>query len=69
LKKKVVRPDKAFLNKEVFMIKESIQITVKLIEDIQKVDPIAYQDEKIDLDDLVQHMKIVMVNLDKSKKD
>jgi hypothetical protein len=69
MNKKVVRPDKAFLNKEVFMIKESIQTTVKLIEDIQKVDPITYQDEKIELDDLVKHMKIVLVNLNKAKKD
>ncbi len=50
------------------MIKESIQYTVQLIEDIQKVDPVAYQDNKVELDHLVRHMRIVIDNLDRVKK-
>ena len=46
------------------MIKESIQHTIKLIEGIQKVDPKAYKDEKVYLESLVQHMKIVIVKLE-----
>jgi hypothetical protein len=49
------------------MIKESLGHTIRLIEDIQKVDPVLCQELKAELDDLVQHMKIVMGNLDRTK--
>jgi hypothetical protein len=49
------------------MIKESIQQTIKLIEDIQKVDPLAYQQQEMELNNLVQHMKVVMSLLDKKE--
>ena len=42
------------------MIKESIQHTMRLIEDIQKVDPAAYQEQEIELNKLVQHMKVII---------
>jgi hypothetical protein len=51
--------------KEILIIKESIQYTIQLIEDIHKVNPAAYQEERIYLDGLVQHMKVVVDNLDK----
>jgi len=54
--------------KEVLMIKESIQYTIQLIEDIQKVEPTAYQEYNYELDILVQHMRIVKAHLDKDKK-
>jgi len=47
------------------MIKESIQYTIQLIQDIYKVDPAAYQEQKEELDDLVQHMELVMSHLNK----
>ena len=47
------------------MIKESIQHTIKLIEDIKKVDPAAYQEQKKELNELVQYMKLVVSHLDK----
>jgi len=50
------------------MIKESIQYTIQLIEDIQKVEPTAYQEYNYELDILVQHMRIVKAHLDKDKK-
>ena len=41
------------------MIKESLEHTIRLIEDIQKVSPQAYQTSNEDLNRLVQHMKTV----------
>lgn len=45
------------------MIKESLQQSIKLIEDIENVDPAAYEDEKRELEDLIQHMRIVIARL------
>ena len=42
------------------MIKESIKYTIALIEDIQKVNPAAYQAQKTELNKLVQHMREVI---------
>ncbi len=42
------------------MIKESIQHTIALIEDIQKVNPSAYQAQKNELNKLIEHMREVI---------
>ena len=42
------------------MIKESIKHTIKLIEDIQKVSPAAYQEQKTELNKLIEHMREVI---------
>lgn len=52
-------------HKEVFMIKESLDYTIRLIETSQKVSPTDYQDKKYELDILVQHMGFVLERLDK----
>jgi hypothetical protein len=50
------------------MIKESIQQTIKLIEDLQRIDPAVYQDQKLVLDDLVRHMRLVIDSLERHQK-
>ena len=42
------------------MIKKSIQHTIKLIEDIQKVNPAEYQAQKTELNKLIEHMREVI---------
>ena len=42
------------------MIKESIKYTIALIEDIQKVNPAAYQAQKNELNKLIEHMREVI---------
>ena len=46
------------------MIKESIQHTIKLIQDIQLVNPSLYQEQKEELDELVRHMELVTSHLE-----
>jgi len=50
------------------MIKESVQHTIQLIETIKKVDPTAYQDQKLVLDGLVLHMRLVIDSLERHQK-
>jgi len=42
------------------MIKESIKYTIALIEDVQKVNPAAYQAQKNELNKLIEHMREVI---------
>ena len=50
------------------MIKESIQQTIKLIEDVQLIDPATCQNQKLVLDDLVRHMRLVLDSLEGHQK-
>jgi len=50
------------------MINESIQQTIKLIEDVQLINPATYQDQKLVLDDLVRHMRLVLDSLERHQK-
>lgn len=49
------------------MINESLDHTVRLIEDIRQVDPTAHIKHDYELDILVQHMRSVIGRLDKEK--
>jgi len=50
------------------MIKDSIQNTIRLIEDIQREAPAAYQEDEIALDYLVRHMRLVIDSLERHHK-
>jgi hypothetical protein len=50
------------------MIRESIQQTINLIETTRKAEPAAYQEDEIVLDDLVNHMRLVIDSLNVSKE-